>query len=68
MPPRISPALFAVALAALVVAGCQPGGEPMTTPEPQLHTTKAFSPEELNAPLKSQSRAKGAQVAAPPVR
>jgi hypothetical protein len=50
----------------VVLAGCNPEGE--TTPEHKLHDTKAFSSEELNAPLSSQAKAKGIQVAPAPTR
>lgn len=58
---------FALLVAGLVLGGgC--GSNDQGTVENKLHDTKSFSAEQLNAPLRPQARARGAQVAPAPTR
>lgn len=62
---------FALSVIGLsLCVGCDAGAQgPTITAEEKLHQTKSqFSADDLNAPLGKSARAKGAQVAAPPVR
>lgn len=56
-----------VVLALTACSGCNSGVQTNTT-ENKVHSTQNFSAAQLNAPLSSQAKGSGAQVAPPPTR
>lgn len=65
-----SPFVCALILSFLGIALASGCGQqaPSAGPDYKLHDSNAFSSDELNAPLNAKAKAKGAQVAAPPIR
>lgn len=60
--------LASLVLGIALGSGCGQEVQNTATDEQRLHDSSKFTAEELNAPLSSQAKAGGAQVAAPPIR